>query len=83
MGEVLTLEEDPGASGVFGETRSVHQRRRPSDVVDEEIVDRRLESWILAGLGVGRLKFGDGGHQRLWRELAAKLAESPLDVRPG
>jgi hypothetical protein len=73
--QVLALEVNFRAAELFGPALREIKRRRPADVVGEQIVEFRLERRVILGRGVGRGKFLQRSHQGFRNEHPAKLAE--------
>ena len=68
--QVFPLEEDPCATGMFGQPRRFVQRRRPAAVVPLQPVELIEERLVAAGLLIGRGDLFDHRHQRLGNQPA-------------
>jgi hypothetical protein len=64
MGEIFTLEEDPGAAIRGRQPLRLVHGRRPPDVMLQQPVQRRLERLIVARREVGPLHLLDRLDQR-------------------
>lgn len=76
--QVLALEEDPGATGVFGEPGHLGEAARAAGVVDQEVVELAGELGVVLGLVVLDGDLVHGGDEGLRDELAAECAEVAL-----
>jgi hypothetical protein len=81
VGEILALQEDPGAAGGLGQTTRFVDRRWSAYVVTQQPREAIRELGILSGVEVGALERGDGCDQRFRHETAAVRAVITARVR--
>ena len=76
MVEVLALEEDPRAPGVFGEPRDLGEQARAAGVGQVQPGEFGGELRVVLGLETGLVEFVEGGHEGLGHVPPAELPEA-------
>ena len=81
VGQIFSLEVDPGAAAEIGQVPREVEGGGAADVISRETVDHVLKLGVTASFGVGGFQLVERRHQRFRRILAAELPKSAARIR--